>query len=291
MGEVEEQLRGYGKLRNEKDILSREVEHLTKLLHEQNLTRPNEKDQDSEKVEKIHQSSVESSPMMQNSRNDDLELNEKFSDLNRQLDDLQNRNAELSKDISELRGTIDKQHEIINEQETNLKRFGEMAVEIDLKSKEIEHLKKLIREQNDQKVNAEEVEKTRKECARLKDDNLDWKRSNEHLNALMIEKDGEISKLKSDLNQTSDNITLLQTNLSEQKTIVTRQQSMNEELEARLREVEDQLRGYGKLQTDNDILTRELNILRSQQVNKPRDNSMTLSSEINEVKSEEQEFS
>ena len=70
-----------------------------------------------------------------------------------------------------------KQHEIINEQETNLKRFGEMAVENDVKSKEIENLKKLIHEQNDRKVNAVEVEKVRNECARLNDDILDWKRS------------------------------------------------------------------------------------------------------------------
>ena len=116
---------------------------------------------------------------------------------------------------------------------------------------------------------------------------ISWigKDQNEHLNALVIEKDGEISRLKSDLNQTSENNTILQTNLSEQKTIVTRQQLVNEELEKRLSEVDDQLRGYGKLQTENDILNRELNILRSQQVNKPRDISMTPSSEIDENKS------
>ena len=108
MREIEEQLRGYGKLRTEKDILSREVEHLKKILHEQNLTKSIEKEHDSEKVEKVHQDTVESSPMVQNSKADDLELNEKLSDLNRQLNDLQNRNVELSKDISELRGTIDK---------------------------------------------------------------------------------------------------------------------------------------------------------------------------------------
>ena len=138
-------------------------------------------------------------------------------ELSNMVEELQSKNHKLLNDISELKDIIERQGDMIQERDSGLKGYGEMSVENDMMSKEIEHLKKLIHEQHDQRANALEVEKERKECVRLTEKNTDLQNSNERLNAMVIKQGDEISDLKSNLNNTLKNNSELQTNVSEHK--------------------------------------------------------------------------
>ena len=203
-------MEGYGKLAVENDVLSREVESLMMLLHNPDVINSNYQEVDSEKIDKVHQQGVEYSPMVQGLNSDDVGSRKEMSSM---VEDLQSKNMKLLNDISELKDIIERQGDMIQERDTGLKGYGEMSVENDMMSKEIEHLKKLIHEQQDQKANGLEVEKERKECARLTETNTDLQNSNERLNALVIKQGDEILGLRSDLNNALKNNSALQTNV------------------------------------------------------------------------------